>query len=143
MILSLSIMNVWSCGNLIVIFLAGLQDCPRQLMEAIDVDGGNAWHKFRYITLPFMSPVIFFNLVMQTISAFQIFAQITIMTDGGPNNASLIMNYYIYREAFKLHNMGYASALAWMLFLSVVALTALYFATSRRWVYYAEGDGGK
>lgn len=137
---SLVIMNLWSSGNLVIIFLAGLQDCPRQLYESIDVDGGNTFHKFLYITLPFMTPTIFFNLVMQTIVAFQIFAQIVIMTGGGPNNASLVLNYYIYREAFTLHNMGYASALSWMLFIFIFILTVIYFRTSKKWVYYPEGD---
>lgn len=139
-LISLALMNLWASGNLVVIFLAGLQDCPRQLYEAIEVDGGNVFHKFRYITLPFMTPTIFFNLVMQTISAFQVFSQIIIMTGGGPNNASLVMNYYIYREAFTLHNMGYASALSVMLFIAIFLLTTFYFATSNKWVFYPEGS---
>ena len=138
---SLAIMNLWASGNVIVIFLAGLQDCPRQLYEALEVDGGNKFHKLLYVTLPFMTPTIFFNLVMQTIFAFQVFAQIIMMTGGGPNNASLVLNYLIYREAFVLHDMGYASALAVMLFFIIGLFTLLYFSTAKKWVYYPEGGG--
>lgn len=139
---SLAFMAIWTGGNLMVIFLAGLQDCPRHLYEAIAVDGGNTFHRFRYITLPFMTPVIFFNLIMQTIATFQVFAQILMMTGGGPNNASLVLNFYIYREAFVHHNMGYASALSWVLFVAIFTLTILYFATAKYWVYYSESESG-
>lgn len=134
---SLVLMSVWgTSGNTIVIFLAGLQGVPRQLLEAVEIDGGNWWHKLRSVTLPMISPVIFFNLVIGLIFSFQIFTQAYIMTNGGPNNASLFYVFLLYREGFLRNNLGGAAALAWILFLIVSALTVLIFRSARQWVYY-------
>lgn len=143
------LMSLWLCGNNIVIFLAGLQDIPSQLYEAIDVDGGNAWYKLVYITVPMLSPIIFFNTVMGFINSFQTFVQPMVMTSGavaqtagtmgGPNNASLLYVLYIYQHAFRFSKMGAASAAAMLLFLIILAFTALFFKASKSLVHY-EGD---
>ncbi|WP_241681184.1 carbohydrate ABC transporter permease [Pseudactinotalea terrae] len=137
---SLIIMSTWGFGNAMVIFLAGLQGVPRQLYEAVALDGGGAWSKFRHVTLPFMTPVIFYNLVTGVIGTFQVFNQAYIMTSGGPNNATLFYIYYLYTKAFTDSEMGYASALAWVLFVIVLVITALLFRNARSWVYYETGD---
>lgn len=138
---SLVLMSVWGgAGNTIVIFLAALQGVPRQLLEAVEIDGGNWWHKFRAVTWPMISPVTFFNLVTGLINAFQIFTQSYIMTSGGPNNASLYYVYLMYREGFERNNMGNAASLAWLMFLVVTALGLVLFRWSREWVHY-EGGG--
>lgn len=146
---SFIIMSVWLCGNTIVIFLAGLQDIPVQLYEAIDVDGGNFWHRLVYITIPMLSPIIFFNTVIGFINGFQTFVQPMIMTSGavaqtagtmgGPNNASLLYVLYVYQHAFRYSKMGMASASAMLLFLIILVFTALFFKASKTLVYY-EGD---
>ncbi|TDC26680.1 sugar ABC transporter permease [Streptomyces sp. 8K308] len=138
---SLAIMSAWGFGNAAVIFLAGLQGVPRHLHEAIEVDGGGAWARFRFVTLPMMTPTIFYNLVMSLIATFQVFNEAYVMTSGGPDNATLFYNFYLYRTAFTEGRLGYASALAWVLFLLVVVATSLVFRSARRWVYYETGDG--
>mgnify|MGYP001434136715 CR=1 FL=1 len=137
---SLAMMNLWTTGGTMIIFLAGLQDIPRQLYEAIEMDGGSRLAKLRHITVPMMTPTIFFNLIMGIINGFQIFSQAYVMTNGGPNNASLFYVFYLYREAFQFSRMGSASAIAWVLFAIIMALTIIIFKTSRKWVYY-EGEG--
>ncbi|MQA82768.1 MAG: ABC transporter permease subunit [Streptosporangiales bacterium] len=137
---SLAAMTAWGFGNVAIIFLAGLQSVPQHLYEAMDVDGGNAWHKLRYVTLPMMTPTILYNLVMGLIAAFQIFNEAYLMTQGGPGNATLFWVYYIYRTAFGESRLGYACALSWGLFLVVAIATALVFRTARRWVFYLSGD---
>lgn len=109
---SLVLMGLWTTGNIMVIFLAGLQGIPRHLYEALEVDGGNSLHKLLYATIPMMTPTIFFNLIMAFIVGFQVFAEAFIMTQGGPNNASLFIIYYLYREAFQLSHMAYANTVA-------------------------------
>lgn len=138
---SIVFMGIWSTGSTQVIFLAGLQDIPRVYYEALEIDGGNAWHKFRHITLPMISPTMFFNLVMGIIGALQVFSQAYIITEGGPNNASLFYVYNLWREAFRYMEMGVASAMAWILFLVVLVLTVIVFKTSNKWVYYEGGNG--
>ncbi|RMI44975.1 carbohydrate ABC transporter permease [Streptomyces triticirhizae] len=138
---SLAIMAAWGFGNAAVIFLAGLQGVPRHLYEAIEMDGGGPWARFRYVTLPMMTPTIFYNLVMGLIATFQVFNEAYVMTQGGPDNATLFYNFYLYRTAFTEGRLGYASALAWVLFVVMVAVTALVFRSARRWVYYETGDG--
>ena len=137
---SIVFMGIWSTGSTQVIFLAGLQDIPRVYYEALEIDGGNAWHKFRHITLPMISPTMFFNLVMGIIGALQVFSQAYIITEGGPNNASLFYVYNLWREAFRYMEMGVASAMAWILFLVVLVLTVIVFKTSNKWVYYEGGN---
>lgn len=137
---SIVFMGIWGTGATQVIFLAGLQDIPRVYYEALEIDGGNAWHKFWNVTLPMVSSTLFFNLVMGIINALQVFSQAYIITEGGPNNASLFYVYNLWRQAFKYMDMGRASAMAWILFVVVLVLTAGVFKSSRRWVYYEGGD---
>lgn len=137
---SLVLMNLWTVGNVVVIFLAGLQGIPRQLREAVSIDGGNVWHEFRHVILPFMSPVIFYNLVIGLINSLQIFTQPYIMTHGGPSNGSLTYLLDIYQQAFQFGKMGYASAMAWVFIVVTILLSAVLFKTSGRWVYYEGGE---
>lgn len=137
---SLILMSTWGIGNAAVIFLAGLQGVPGHLYEAVEIDGGGALRKFWHVTLPSMTPTIFFNLVMMIIGTLQVFDQAYVMTNGGPNNATLFYIFYLYRKAFTETHMAYASAMAWVLFLIIMVLTAIVFRSSRFWVYY-EGEG--
>ena len=137
---SLILMSLWAVGPMMIIFLAGLQGVPRQLYEAVAIDGGNNLHKLWHITVPMVTPTILFNLVLAVIGAMQTFTQAYIMTQGGPNNASLFFVLYLYRKAFQDSDMGYASALAWVLFVIIAVLSFIILKTSNRWVYY-EGNG--
>lgn len=130
------LMSLWGVGPQMIIFLAGLQNVPRELMEAAEIDGANTWRRFRNITLPLISPVLFFNLVVGIIGSFQIFTGAFIMTNGGPQDATLFMVLYIYRQGFKYFDMGYAALLSWLLFFVIMIFTALQFKVSNRWVYY-------
>jgi multiple sugar transport system permease protein len=136
---SLILMGAWTIGGTLVIFLAGLQDIPRQLYEAAMIDGAGTLHQVRHITLPMLSAVIFFNVVVGVIGGFQIFTQAYIMTHGGPLDATLFYALYLYQNAFKYFKMPYASAMAWILFLVVIAATLIVFRSSARLVYY-EGE---
>lgn len=136
---TLSVMAVWGAGNTVIIYLAGLQGISASLYESVSIDGGNARHKFVYITVPMMSPVIFYNMTMAIIQCMQTFTQAYIMTEGGPGNASLFYVLLLYRTAFNNQQMGYASAMAWLLFVMIAVLTMLAFKVSNRWVFY-EGD---
>jgi multiple sugar transport system permease protein len=133
---ALIFMRVWVMGTQMVIFLAGLQNVPASLLEAAELDGAGTWAKFRNVTIPIMTPVIFFNLVVGIIGNFQVFAPALIMTKGGPEDATLFMVLYIYRNAFEYSKIGYASALAWVLFLIIIVLTFIQFRTSGGWVHY-------
>jgi len=134
---SLLLMALWGVGGSMVIYLAGLKDIPVHLYEAATIDGANPVRKMWHITLPMMTPVIFFNLVMGIIGAFQTFSQAYIMTpNGGPEDSTYFYSLYLYNRAWKYLDMGYASAMAWMLFLVVVVMTALVFRTQKRWVHY-------
>lgn len=134
---SLVMMALWGVGGSMVIYLAGLKDIPSYLYEAATIDGANAFKKMRHITLPMLTPVIFFNLVMGIIGAFQTFTQAFVMTPGGgPQDSTYFYSLYLYNRAWKYLDMGYASAMAWMLFLVIVILTALVFRTQRKWVHY-------
>jgi multiple sugar transport system permease protein len=137
---SLVFMSLWTIGNIVIIFLAGLQGIPRQLREAVSIDGGNLWHEFRHVIVPFMSPVIFYNLVIGLINSLQTFTQPYIMTHGGPSNASLTYLLEIYQQAFQFNKMGYACAMAWVFIIVTILLSAVLFKSSGRWVYY-EGGG--
>jgi multiple sugar transport system permease protein len=128
--------QVWAVGGTMLINLAALQGVPTQLYEAASIDGANAWHRFRHITVPSISPVIFYNLIIGLIAALQSFTLFFIMTQGGPNNATLTFMLYLYKMAFQNLRMGYASAMAWLLFLYLALLTALIFKSSSRWVFY-------
>lgn len=130
------IMSLWGIGGAMVIFLAGLQGIPQHLYEAAELDGANVLAKFRHVTLPMLSPVIFFNVVLGIIGSFQAFTQSFIMTQGGPANASLLYVLYLYRNAFQYFKMGYASAMAWLLLVIIMALTLVVFRSSALWVFY-------
>lgn len=129
-------MSLWGVGGSMVIYLAGLKDIPVHLYEAATLDGASAWHRMRRITLPMLSPVIFFNLVMGVIGAFQTFTQAFIMTAGGPEDSTTFYALYLFNRAWRYGDMGYASAMAWILFLLVVAITWALFRTQRKWVHY-------
>lgn len=139
---SLVLMSLWSVGAGAIIYLAGLQGIPTDLYEAAEVDGARGWGRFWSITLPMMTPVLFFELITGFVAALQIFTQAFIITKGGPNNATLFFLLYLYRNAFEYFRMGYASALAWVLFLYILALTLLLYRWSRSWVFYEGEDRG-
>jgi len=133
---SLIMVAIWSTGNAVVVFLAGLQDVPRSLYEAAIVDGANSVQQFFNITVPLMTPVILFNMLMGFIAAFQEFTTAFLITNGGPMNSTLFFAVYLYRQAFRYFAMGKASALAWILFIFVMTFTVTLFKSSARWVYY-------
>lgn len=133
---TLIILAAWQFGSPMLIFLAGLKQIPNSLYEAAVIDGSNWWQKFARITLPMLSPVIFFNLVMQTISGFMMFTQAYIITDGGPFDRTLVYVLYLFRRAFTYYEMGYASALAWILLTIIAVITIIIFKTAPNWVYY-------
>jgi multiple sugar transport system permease protein len=142
-LLAVALLTVWQFGAPMVIFLAGLQQIPGELYEAAEVDGAGAWRRFLSITVPMLSPVIFFNLVLQTIQAFQVFTPAFAISagKGGPADSTLFYTLYLYDRGFVASHMGYASAMAWVLLLAIGAVTAILFRTSRSWVFYAsEGD---
>ncbi|NPV06925.1 MAG: sugar ABC transporter permease [Anaerolineae bacterium] len=129
-------MSLWGIGSSLMIYLAGLQGIPTDLYEAAQIDGAGWWPKLRRVTLPMLSPTIFFNLIMSIIGSFMVFTASYVMTQGGPNNATLTYVLYLYNSAFRYFKFGYASALAWVLFFVVLGLTALVFRSSPMWVYY-------
>lgn len=138
---ALILVSVWQIGTSVMLLLAGMQGIPRHLYEAAALDGAGQWQQFRHVTLPMLTPVIFFNLVMGIIGAFQVFAQIYIMTGkgrsmGGPDNASMMIVPYLFDHAFRFNHMGYASAIAWVLFVILLALTLLVIRSSSLWVFY-------
>jgi multiple sugar transport system permease protein len=135
---SLLLMTAWCSGNIMVVFLAGLQGIPSQLYEAIVIDGGGTLARFGHVTLPLMTPTIFFNAVMFLIASAQAFLPAYIMTQGGPNNATNFIVYYLYRQAFEFSSIGKANALGWVLFALIVTASGLLFWSSRYWVYYGD-----
>jgi multiple sugar transport system permease protein len=138
---SLILMSLWGVGGGIVIYLAGLQGIPTEIYEAASIDGANAVGRLLHVTIPMMTPVLFLQLVMGLIGSFQSFIAAYVMTQGGPGNASLLYVLYIYRHAFQYLQMGYASALAWILTIVIVAVTLLLFWSAKYWVFYeAEVD---
>ena len=130
------IMGLWGIGGSAIIFLAGLQNVPRVLYEAAGIDGANLWHLFRHITVPMMTPLIFFNLVLGIIGTFQVFTGAYIITAGGPANSTLFYVLYLYNNAFRFFKMGYASALAWVLFVIILVFTVIQLRMARLWVFY-------
>ncbi len=145
---ALLLMGVWGTGGIMVIFLAALKDVPRNLYEAAEIDGANRFQKFFNITLPVISPVIFFQVIMVLISFLQYFTQAFIMTtsghysmgSGGPQNSMLFYSMYLYYNAFQFLKMGKAAAMAWLLFIATCVITWLVFKSSTRWVFYERGD---
>jgi multiple sugar transport system permease protein len=138
----LVLLAVWQFGAPMVIFLAGLKQIPQELYDASAVDGAGKWRTFRSVTLPMLSPVILFNLVLETIHAFQAFTPAYIISGGrgGPTNSTLFYTLYLYERGFSQFKMGYASAMAWLLVLAIAVVTAVFFGTSRRWVFYSGED---
>ncbi|ANY65897.1 sugar ABC transporter permease [Paenibacillus algorifonticola] len=140
----LVLLVVWQFGSSMVIFLAGLKNVPTELYEASKIDGANAVRRFFKITLPIISPIMLFNLVLQTIGSFQVFTQGYVITKGGPIDETLFSVLYIYELAFQQQRMGYASAISWMLLVLIAVVTAIIFMTSKKWVFYeSETKGGK
>lgn len=139
---ALNIIGLWGIGNAYLITLASMQGVPTELYEAATVDGANAWRRFRNITLPMISPVVFYNLVLSVIGLLRYFEIPYIVSQGTgrPGGATMFFNIHLYKTAFVFNDMGYGSALAWMLFAVALVLTLLLFLTSRYWVYYASGD---
>ncbi|MGH2614699.1 MAG: carbohydrate ABC transporter permease [Thermomicrobiales bacterium] len=141
---ALIITSLWTAGASMLIFLAGLQGIPEDLYEAAEIDGAGRWRRFLTITVPLISHVTFFNLVLGIIGALQVFTEPYVMTGGGPNNALLLLSLYLFRNAFEFLKMGYASAIAWVLFLIVMTLTLIVFRSAPFWVHYeGERDGGR
>ena len=138
---TITLLRVWQFGSAMVIFLAALQSIDKSLYESSAIDGATKWQSFVHITLPLITPVIFFNLIMQTVQAFQEFNGPYIITNGtgSPLKSTYLLPLYIYDQAFKRFDMGYASAIAWVMFVIIMVLTLVAFWSSRRWVYYA-GD---
>jgi len=134
---SLILMAVWGVGHFMIIYLAGLKDVPATLYEAAMVDGASAFQRMRHVTLPMLTPVIFFHLVMGLIASFQYFTQAFVMTGGGPLDSTLFYALHLFLQAFQYLKLGYASAMAWVLFVIVVAITAVVFKSQGRWVHYA------
>ena len=136
---SLIIMALWGTvgGGQMVIFLAGLQGVPQELYEAVEIDGGGPWYKFRHVTLPMISPTMFFNLILGIIGALRVFTVAYVSTEGGPAYATWFYILHLYTQAFKYFNMGYASALAWIFFIILIVFTYLQVRASRHWVFYA------
>lgn len=136
---ALVLIGLWSLGNMMLILLAGMQGVPSELYEAATIDGANGWYKFLFITLPMISPVIFYNLTLMLIEAFKYFDMAYVLKNGtgGPNDATLFFNLNLYKNAFTYNLMGYASALAWILFVIVLVLTLLLFRSAGSWVYTA------
>jgi len=136
---SLAVISVWLSGNLIVIFLAGLQNVPRVYFEAAEIDGANKWNQFRHITIPCMTPIIFYNLLMSLVTNMQIVTPALALTSGGPGNSSRFLTYIMYQYGFMQGRLGYASAVSFMFFILIAIITGIIFATSKEWVFY-EGD---
>jgi multiple sugar transport system permease protein len=141
---TLVLLNTWQFGSTMVIFLAGLKGIPSELYESSSVDGATKVRQFFSITIPMLSPVIFFNLILTVINSFQMFTAAYIITNkGGPINSTYMYAVFLYEKAFKHYQMGYASALAWILLLIIGIITAINFFASKYWVYYENDGGGK
>ncbi|MDQ0413546.1 carbohydrate ABC transporter permease [Mesobacillus stamsii] len=140
---ALLLMKMWSVGGGMLLYLAIMQGVSPQMYEAADMEGASPWQKFYYITLPMISPIIFFDVITSTIGAFQIFQEAYVMTEngsGGPGNSLLFYNLHMWNNAFEVFNMGYASAMAWLLFLIVMILTSVNMKLGKRWVHYEGGN---
>ena len=136
---ALIIMSIWGVGGSMLIYLGALQSIPTHLYEAATLDGAGAWRKFLNITIPMVTPVLLLNMIMGVIASFQVFTQAFIMTKGGPNYATLFYVLYLYQQAFEWFNLGYASALAWVLFVVILIFTFVILRSSSKWVYYEGG----
>jgi oligogalacturonide transport system permease protein len=135
------LLRVWQFGSAMVIFLAALKGVPQDLYEAAAIDGAGKWRQFFKVTVPLITPVIFYNLVTQLCQAFQEFNGPYIITRGGPRNATTLISLLIYNDAFKTYEMGMASAMAWVMFLVIMIFTVIAFISQKHWVYYSDGSG--
>lgn len=133
---TLAMMGAWQFGSAMVVFLAALKQVPKDLYEAADIDGAGKVRQFFRVTLPMISSTILFNLIMGIINAFQVFTQVSVITNGGPADSTYVYMLHLYRTAFESHRMGYSSALAWILTLIILCFTLLIFLSSKKWVYY-------
>ena len=129
-------LTVWGVGASMIIWLAGLKDIPQSLYEAAAIDGANRFERFRYVTLPLLTPYILFNTIMGMIAVFQIFEAAYVMTNGGPADATMFYAYKLFNEAFRFLNMGTASAMAWILFIVILFITVMQLWLSKKWVHY-------
>lgn len=136
---SLIIMSLFSVGPIMIILLAGLQGVPKELYESAEIDGAGNWAKFRNVTLPMLSPVLFFVIIISVVSSFQNFTEIRVMTEGGPGESSNVLIWYLWENAFIFLQLGVAAAVAWIMFVILMVLTGIQFRVGRRWVYY-EGE---
>jgi len=130
------VMGFWTTGGTAIIFLAGLQNVPESLYDAANIDGANGFQRFCYITIPMMTPIIFFNLVLGIVASFQIFTPAYVITNGGPANSTLFYVLDLYNNGFRYLKMGYASAMAWLLFFIIIIFTFIQFRLARNWVFY-------
>jgi multiple sugar transport system permease protein len=131
------VMSIWQgLGISVIIFLAGLQGIPSDLLDAASVDGAGSWARFRHVTLPLLTPSIFFTGVLSLIAGFQVFDQVFVLAKPRPTDWTITIVYFIYENGFKFFKMGYASAASWILFLIVALFTAIYFWSQNRWVHY-------
>ncbi|MEO8612229.1 MAG: sugar ABC transporter permease [Chloroflexota bacterium] len=138
---TLVILAVWQFGSPMLVFLAGLRQIPQELYEAASIDGASTWKKFLRVTLPLLTPIIFFNLIMQLIAGFKVFTQAFIVTGGAPLDTTLFYSLYLYNRAFVNYQMGYASAMAWVMLLVIAVLTGVAFKLSSFWVFYETKEG--
>lgn len=140
-LITISLLRVWQFGSAMVVFLAALKNVPGELYEAASLDGAGKWRQFFSVTVPLITPVIFYNLITQLCQAFQEFNGPYIITGGGPRNSTTLLSLLIYRSAFDSYEMGLASAMAWVMFLIVLVLTVIAFISQKYWVYYGDDDG--
>lgn len=135
---TICMMEIWQFGSSMVMFLAALKNVPADLYEAAEIDGASKVKMFFSITVPQITPIIFFNLIMQTIQALQNFTSAFVITDGGPMKATYVLGMKLYKEGFSYFKMGYASAISWIIFIVIMLITLVLFATSKRWVFYGD-----
>lgn len=140
-LITISLLTVWQFGSSMVLFLAGLKQIPEELYEAGRMDGASKLRMFFTITIPMLTPIVLFNIVIQMINAFQDFTAAFVITNGGPANSTYLYGIMLYQNAFQYFKMGYASALSWILFIIIIAITALIFKSSSRWAHYEDGGG--
>jgi multiple sugar transport system permease protein len=139
---ALALIGAWGVGNAMLLFIAGIQGIPKDLYESAEVDGANTWHKFKSITIPMISPILFYNLVLAVIALFQYFLVPAVLKNftGEPANSTLFYSLYFFKNAFTFNDMGYGATLAWMLFIIIMVITLIMFGTARYWVYYEFGE---
>ncbi len=135
---TIAMLEIWQFGSSMVMFLAALKAVPYSLYEAASIDGANSWKKFWNITLPQITPIIFFNLIMQTIQALQNFTSAFVITEGGPLKSTYVLGMKLYREGFSYFKMGYASAISWVIFVMIMLMTIIFFKMSSTWVFYED-----